>query len=285
MKCIHAVSLVPQVNDWLANSGHPRILHIFDHACNLINERMEVLSIVTPQIGKGPFNLVIADEICFSQQLGLEAEISASPTRLHLGDLTVHTDNASIWNARPDWEVLHSQKVNITNQLTQLLLTNYLNIGGFDRQALPISQSLVSNLSLALVNADISSARKLVSQLAGLGVGLTPSGDDIIMGAMYATWILHPPTAASVIAQQIADTAAPLTTSLSGAWLRSAGRGEVGILWHRFFDALVSVGRIGNPTYLQETMKNILAVGETSGADALAGFIGVFVSWLEKAGA
>src|SRR5574341_2249348 len=32
---------------WLANSRHPRILHSFDHAGNLINECREVLSIVT----------------------------------------------------------------------------------------------------------------------------------------------------------------------------------------------------------------------------------------------
>jgi len=125
-----------------------------------------------------------------------------------------------------------------------------------------------------LVNADISSARKVTSELAGLGIGLTPAGDDLIMGAIYAVWIIHPLKIASILAQEVADTAAPLTTSLSAAWLRSAGRGEAGILWHEFFDALVS----GDASRIQETMKNILAVGETSGADALVGFISVFVS-------
>jgi hypothetical protein len=49
------LSLAPAVNTWLKDSRHPRILHIFDSACNLINESREVLSIVTPQIGRGNF--------------------------------------------------------------------------------------------------------------------------------------------------------------------------------------------------------------------------------------
>ena len=99
------------------------------------------------------------------------------------------------------------------------------------------------------------------------------------MGAIYAAWIVHPPEIASILAQEISNTAAPLTTSLSVAWLRSAGKGEAGILWHEFFDALLST----NTSRVQETMKSILAVGETSGADALAGFCSVFASWTEGA--
>jgi hypothetical protein len=95
-------------------------------------------------------------------------------------------------------------------------------------------------------------------------------------------WIIHPLEIASTLTQEIATIAAPLTTSLSAAWLRSAGRGEAVILWHVFLDALL-VSRIGNPTYsagILEAIDNILAVGETSGADALAGFFGTIAAWV-----
>jgi len=42
MLYINATSCAPDVNDWLANSRHPRILHVIDRACNLINERRDV---------------------------------------------------------------------------------------------------------------------------------------------------------------------------------------------------------------------------------------------------
>jgi hypothetical protein len=60
---INTLSLAPNACTGLANTRYPRILHVFDRACNLINERREVLSIVTPQIGNGPFNLTPASRL------------------------------------------------------------------------------------------------------------------------------------------------------------------------------------------------------------------------------
>jgi hypothetical protein len=67
MQSINFLALA--VNDWLANSCQPHILHVFDHACNLINEHREVMSIVTPQIGNGLFNLIVEYNVLFSEHL------------------------------------------------------------------------------------------------------------------------------------------------------------------------------------------------------------------------
>jgi hypothetical protein len=271
MQSINALTLTTDVNDWLLNSRDPRILHVFDHACNLINERREVLSIVTPEIGNGPFNLVVEDEILFSEHLYIESSIAISDNQLTLADLTIDTNNAILWPPRPNWEVLHAKRGNILTQIASLPITN-------NQPLLP--NSLVSTLSSALANADLPSSLTAAKQLAGLGQGLTPAGDDFILGAVYAAWIIHPLEMGSVFAQEISNTAVPLTTSLSAAWLKSAGKGEAGILWHEFFDALIA----SDGARIQEAMEKILAMGETSGADALAGFIGAFVAWMEKAG-
>lgn len=274
MQSISALSLAPDVNDWLVNSRHPRILHIFERACNLINERREVLSIVAPQIGNGPFNLVIEDSVFFSEHLDLQSPISNSDVQLRLGDLTINTAGAKLWSPRPDWEGLHAVRTHILKQLTQF------------------SNSPISNLLYSLAIADLPSSLTATQKLAGLGAGLTPSGDDFIIGAIYAAWIIHPPEIARVLALEITQTAAPLTTSLSAAWLKSAGRGEAGTLWHEFFDALISVSRIvadpdggrASPTYrtaVQKSVDKILAVGETSGVDALSGFINTFLQWAD----
>lgn len=267
MQAINAISIAPGAKAWLANARHPQILHVFDHACNLINECREVLSVVTPRIGNGPFSLVVHDVICFSQYLGLESPVSTSPTGLNLGDLIVYSTGAKIWNPYPDWERLHTGKGEIGHQLMQLQMADSL-----------LFNPPISSLSSALAAADVSSCLAAAQKLAGLGIGLTPSGDDYLMGAMYAAWIIHPREVASTLIQEIANISAPLTTSLSAAWLRSAGRGEAGIFWHEFFAALVST----DISRSQETMKNILAVGATSGADALAGFASVFAAWMKK---
>ncbi|MGZ9166647.1 MAG: oxamate carbamoyltransferase subunit AllH family protein [Anaerolineales bacterium] len=281
MQSIKALSMAPDLIDWLMNSCQPRLLHIFDHACNLINERGEVLSIVAPQIGNGPFNLVVESEIYFPDSLHLESQVFISPTQLTLGNLNIHTTDARVWDPCPNWEMLHAKRDEILAQVKQL--PRWMPGANTDLVHHQISDSLNSDLSIALANADISFAQKITARLAGLGAGLTPSGDDFIMGAMYATLIIHPPEIANMLAREITNIAVPLTTSLSAAWLSSAGKGEAGILWHEFFDALSSGGRAGNSIHLRETMDKILAVGETSGADALAGFTGVFMSLKERA--
>lgn len=271
MHSINILSLAPSACYWLVGSRHMRILHVFEHACNLINERREVLSIVTPQIGNGPFNLVIQDEVLFSDHLNLESPISVFPKQLNLGDLTIHTKDAKLWSPRPDWEMLHARRDDILSQLTKLLVTNYQS---------PISNLQSSNsLISAFANADLPSSLTAAQKLAGLGMGLTPAGDDFILGAVLAAWIIHPPEIARVLAKEVTDVAAPLTTSLSAAWLRSAGRGETGVLWHNFFEDLNSA----DTNAIQESIDKILSVGETSGADALSGFIGTLMYYAIEA--
>src|SRR5258706_3540145 len=269
MKLINTLSLAPDAKYWLANSRHPRILHVFDHACNLINESREVLSVVTLQIGNGPFNLVTQEDILFSDYLNVQSSISIQTDQLIIGDLIINTAGANLWHPHPNWESLHSNKESILSKLASLRFADY-------RPLLPTS--LVSSLSIALANADIPTAIPITRQLAGLGQGLTPAGDDFIIGAILAAWIIHPPEIASILAEEITNIAAPLTTSLSAACLRSVGKGEVWILWHGSFYALVFC----DPAQIEKTANNILAIGETSGADALAGFFGVCMGFNER---
>jgi len=274
MQIINSIFLTAAVNDWLATSQQPRILHVFDHACNLINEHKDVLSIVPPQIGNGPFNLVI-DNVLFSDTLNIQSLVSNSPNHLNLGDLTINTEGTKLWLPHPDWKRLHARKDDILNQLTKLPMIAEHPFG--TNYQLPISQ-LSTSLTSALTNADIPSSLTAVRKLAGLGIGLTPAGDDFILGAVLAAWIIHPLEIVSALAKEIANTAVPLTTSLSAAWLKSAGNGEAGILWHEFFDSLLN----SDSVCIQTAADKILAVGETSGADALAGFIGAFTSYAER---
>jgi hypothetical protein len=262
MSTINVISIAPDARDWLTTSREARILHVFDQACNLINERREIVSVVTPEIGNGPFNLVVDVDVRFTKLLDAQTSVSIRVDGLDLGDLILSTGNATIWCPRPDWEKLYSEKEKIRKQLESLSIA-------VTQPQLP--DTLISDFGSALAAADISTAVKITSQLAGLGIGLTPAGDDFIFGALLGAWIVHPTRVAAVLANKIVNTAMPLTTSLSAAWLRSAGKAETGILWHDFFDSLVST----DPNRIQFVTDRIISVGETSGADALTGFIAV----------
>src|SRR5574341_40163 len=225
MQNINALSLTCHVNTWLDHSGHPTVLHVFEHSCNLINEHREVLSIVTPQIGNGPFNLVLprlrkslerlqggdasqqTSEVFFNH-LNVESPISIHEDQLILGNLMISTANAKLWNPRPNWEALHANRESILTQLMSLrgqwssARSNLIAYSQF-------SNSLVSNFPIALLKRDIADAKEITSRLAGLGAGLTPAGDDFMLGAMYAMWMIHPTDVARVLAEEIVNIAAP----------------------------------------------------------------------------
>lgn len=268
MKNVLARSLTPAVNAWLTNTHNPRILHVFGPACNLINECREVLSIVTPQIGNGPFNLVLEEGLIFTKYLNAHSTVSIEKNKLRMDDVVVQIDYAKEWLPRPNWEKFHVQKIEITKQAGQIPIPN---------SQFSSTNPLTTIFTNALVDSDVSSAKAIASKLSGLGSGLTPSGDDFILGALYAAWIIHPPEWMQTLAKEIAETAAPATTSLSAAWLRSAGRGEAGMLWHDFFDTLLLPY-----ADLQPSIAKLSSIGETSGADALAGFFGVFTAFNER---
>ena len=240
-------------------SSQPKILHVFDDVCNLINERREVLSVVIAEIGNGPFNLIVDEPVIFAKHLDAESKVSIQKTQILLGDITISLINAQMWNPMPRWGDLRKRKDEIVDRLALLQIDND------NESILQFSNSLTN----AILKADITALQGTSSKLAGLGIGLTPAGDDFLMGAMYAAWIIHPQEVAKEITEEIANVAVPLTTSLSGAWLRSAAKGEAGELWHEFFDALIEEKSMYLP------MSKILSVGETSGSDALAGFLEV----------
>jgi hypothetical protein len=271
---IKAASTTSTVHQWLASSTSAQILHVFDHACNLCNERREIVSIVTQEIGPGPFNIVIESDVRFAEELSLASPIFTSIEQLSLGAITIHIIDAELWDACPDWRALHAKRDSIRRQVSQV---SEAVVQVSNRRGASQADTFSSSLAASIAAADIASCIHAAQKLAGLGQGLTPAGDDFLMGAVYAAWIIHRHEVAECIAAEIAKVATPLTTSLSAAWLRAAAKGEAGILWHKLFDALIS----GNETAIDTRTSNILSIGATSGIDALAGFINTFTAYTE----
>jgi hypothetical protein len=105
------------------------------------------------------------------------------------------------------------------------------------------------------------------ARLAGLGGGLTPAGDDFLVGAMLWVWLTCPTP--EPLCQMLLEAAAPRTTALSAAFLQAAARGECSASWH----ALLAVLAEGTDADLAPAVQAVLAHGYTSGADTLAGFL------------
>ena len=134
-------------------------------------------------------------------------------------------------------------------------------------KALRAAVSPSQRLLKALAHDDLSQTQAAAGELAGLGGGVTPSGDDYLQGVIYALWTRLPTGKAKIAAAAVANPAVERTNAISAEWLKSATRGEAAEDWHFLVNAL------GTETELEPVALRLIRRGHTSGADAMAGFV------------
>ena len=127
--------------------------------------------------------------------------------------------------------------------------------------------------ALAGESAD-ESVPEAARRLIGLGPGLTPSGDDLLGGAMIALRALGRADVAGRLAAWALSVAEKATGKISFAHLQCAADGEGAAALHDTLAAVMSPGAPG----LAECLAAIDAIGHTSGWDALAGAMAVLSS-------
>ncbi len=125
-----------------------------------------------------------------------------------------------------------------------------------------------------IIRQHMPSAHQGASALIGLGPGLTPSGDDIVIGLMAATILLS--TALGIPGEfyqrlntELLALARNRTNKLSITWMEYARQGEVAEHLGRLFQTLVS----DDSQRLEAAAQEVLDSGATSGGDLLTGVI------------
>lgn len=132
-------------------------------------------------------------------------------------------------------------------------------------------------LFTGIADHDLDMIKGSATRLVGLGQGITPDGDDIMLGALLATWMTEPSTFSTELGEVVLETVADRTTPISLAWLMAAARGECTEHWHCL---LKSIRTMSKEEFLQGALQ-IYRQGHSSGWSALRGFQGVLLHNLD----
>lgn len=152
--------------------------------------------------------------------------------------------------------------------------------GGPDDPWLSVARSLVGRQLGSLAAGDVAAAVEPTLELIGLGTGLTPSGDDYLVGLLAALEATADPLHSS-LASAIASGVRGRTTAVGEALIGHAARGE---FTERLHDVLVALGN-GRPRDLTRSIERAMAYGATSGSDTLVGlFCGLEIAIGRQAG-
>ena len=129
-------------------------------------------------------------------------------------------------------------------------------------KALPILEQLLDALS----NDNAERIHDAVKQLVGLGLGLTPSLDDILLGLLYGLMRLPRQKAvASILSEAIATYAPTQTNAISAAYLNAVAQGGC---FERLDNIIENLG-VNAPINIAP----ILEIGNSSGSEMLLGLL------------
>ena len=243
-----------------------------------------VLALVLPEIGDGPLNIVLDEQVDALNRFRSSQSACFRRGELHIGKTRILLDRASIWEPRPDWSKLRSKPEEVARALESAISLVQCEASS-ESILMAIGPSVCLDATRPTFREFLCAARRGmdalevglkgepralhagVSQLAGLGPGLTPAGDDFLSGVMLCLWLGHPDPFA--VCRSILQVAGPRTTLLSGAMLQRAAAGECNADWHHFFHSVTT----GDRKRSGVTVGRILAHGNTSGSDSVAGFL------------
>ena len=240
------------------------------------------MAVVDRRVGAGPFSIVldaVPRDLSSEAKRGW-ADVCWTADTLDLAGTLVSFDRSASWDPRPCWP---SDTIRARLRWTEALQRCLARLselvaskGGSGSVAgprTPLAERTEHELAEALDrltrnlrHGNDDAVARSAEELAGLGPGLTPAGDDVLVGALHALsllggrWIDMRPMLASVRER---------TTSLSGAWIEAAARGEAAEPWH----TLVAAMNGDDQSAVTAAGEGVLAMGASSGRWALAGFV------------
>jgi len=292
---LRALRLSRAVDDLLA-AGKSRvaIVHsVFRRVTNLRLDSGYLLSLSAPEVALAPNGVAIempADSTMTSVGLrpGQAATLSVLGLQILEACLHVTFAGAAHWEPRP-----RARGADRSDLCSAALAARAMLIaeGGPD-SLLPLlwicdgpdmaeptdlvasAAALAALLYAGATRYDPEGVRAASKGLAGLGPGLTPSGDDFLAG-FAASWVLTaealgvPVAEREWVASEILKGASASASELGLVWLVHSVRGEVAEPMGRFFASLLA----GEPDALAPAMQGILALGATSGTDWLVGAV------------
>ncbi|HLN13499.1 MAG TPA: DUF2877 domain-containing protein [bacterium] len=292
MHDVQAVSMSWRIGRQLREPGWSgEVLAVHDRSCYLVGERSEIVAIVQQPLGNNPLGLVVPKVDGLFQELSAGVSVMGTGDRLGLGDgLTIGLEHAALWDPKgyPGLTVddagfsrcvveMYGAAVTFSPETSLARLLPHLQDEDLPESLagvahFPRSHALIGGLVEALTQRNQRRLKVVTASLAGLGPGLTPAGDDFLGGVLVALAFAHEHQADAQLAEiagLIVETAAPRTHEISAAYLRAAYAGEVSEGWHPLIRSLAT----GDAPGVLPAARAVMAHGETSGADMLAGFL------------
>lgn len=296
-RVLRAIRVAPAAIAALRVGSHWKVFSSHSHAVNLVDSSGKLISLTDDRLRIGPFSIEV--DTFPSDPLLAEATVPVSSrgkASVLLGRLALDLTAVQVWEPKPDWPALAA--LSWRSDLLPVIVARLrasaprgslagvvqsgldgadgLRAGGRPTEGLTLQDlpqakagAAAVRLARALRRGDLREMESAAASLAGTGPGLTPSGDDFLIGVMFGARSACNAPQARALADFLARAAAGRTNRISQAWLSAAADGEAIQGWHELVASILSrdAARVG------QACQDLIELGHTSGADALTGFV------------
>ncbi|WP_019637904.1 DUF2877 domain-containing protein [Paenibacillus fonticola] len=268
----------------LIQQGHfcGKVHSVFNRTFNIQSaDQGELFTIASESLDNGP-NTLVTDLAHFSKiQLSVHDRIEAMNNKLYvLNKIEIGFDHVKKWDSILPPFPFNEQQWRRHLSTARDVIEQHGTGGGMKY---PIASSnsfgvevwrLLSErsglLENALLEGRIGQAIQEAVRLIGLGFGLTPSGDDYLVGLFAVINMPHGPFYEHrALCSEIVNAASGQTNEISYITLKKASTGEVRESLIRLLRDLTG----GSEAAMVRSLQSVLNIGSTSGTDLATGIV------------
>lgn len=269
---------------WLSAPTPATVGSSFDHAINL-GTGDELLTLVCANGRPAPGTLITSAAAFPRMPAG--AVVHSSPGWVRMGGLAVDTSSCVGYSCQA--VPPHGPAPTIDPVRLREVLDLVGESGSFRLGPTPLTLAKVLRVRLLdaaqryqrglvlLLRGSPGLAAESVAGLVGLGIGLTPSGDDYLVGSLAGLWHVGTAQASLAALGSAIRARATTTTSVGRHFLTAAAEGR----FHR--DIADAATAVLTGADLEPVFRRVAAIGSTSGTDTLHGLVDTLSTWAASA--
>ncbi len=276
------------------NSVDIRIHSVFNRVINICFKDGILYTIGNKYIDNAPYTLRLDFEENFKDIINKEDRITIRKDSIMIGELEISLTDLSMGeNERKMINNFSTSNIRDNIEIFNILITkfdegkgggcrayylqNFLDIyvkseGLIEREVTKRIQCFYKDLKENKLNENS------IKRLVGLGVGLTPSGDDFLTGFLASTGVFD---CNRNLVNKIRNFIYPLlssTTDISGAMLKAAIEDK----YREYLNEFVYSFFENRKEEFVKAFKNLLTIGSSSGTDMSVGVILGFIYTIER---
>ena len=198
--------------------------------------------------------------------------------QIHIGKYSWNVGKNEVWNPKITGN-LNKEQMRLALQQMREVIMRYSHLGGFsdsvfrnknpkdDLMSGILREKITLLLDVSVRPGKMEELGRIAQEMIGLGVGLTPSGDDFVTGLLLGFLTGTFPFDEEELEdfREMVKRQAMYTNDISRQYLLCACEGEFGENYHQ----LLRLCKTGQS--ISKCLEQIIQTGHTSGLDALNG--------------